>query len=145
MTTAATLAPSAPNKTEQWAAATAWKLTAEQWSWVREHAACVDPEERRVIAIAPKVVRITGIQAKALLVHAPAPAAEIAAALTPAQRRFSFATQRRHNDCTSNLVATMKALERKGLGRALRMGFGSGRPDYTWHPSPIAVDVAVLL
>lgn len=72
-------------------------------------------------------------------------AAEIAAGLTPAQRRFPIGKKHRHNDCTTNLKATMGALEKRGLGRRQRMGFGSGRPDYTWHPSPLGCVVAACI
>lgn len=68
--------------------------------------------------------------------------AEIAKSLTPAQCRFDIGKKRRFNDCTTNTVATMRALEGRGLGARQRMGYGSGRPDYTWHPSDLGRAVA---
>lgn len=55
--------------------------------------------------------------------------------LSPAMRRM-LPRERRHNDCTSNTVATMRALENRGLGERRRHGYGSGRPDYTWRMTP---------
>ncbi len=71
--------------------------------------------------------------------------AEIAATLTPAQRRFGIRGRLRYSDCTSNTVATMKALEARGLGKRQRIGYGSGRPDYIWDPSDLGRAVAAEL
>ncbi len=68
--------------------------------------------------------------------------AEIAAGFTHAQCRFDVGKRQRFNDCTSNTVATMKALEVRGLGKRQRIGYGSGRPDYIWNPSDLGRAVA---
>ena len=71
--------------------------------------------------------------------------AEIASSLSPAQCRFHVGERQRCNDCTSNMVATMKALEARGLGKRQRIGYGSGRPDYIWDPSDLGRAVAAEL